>query len=277
MHKFYVKPEQLKAELLEIEKSIPKNVPVMIHSDIMRVGFPCLEVDPEIAGQAYEKLFLDVFSNRAILLPTFCYDYCASRVFNVEKDLGQVGFLSRYMVQKHSNLRSKTPVFNFVILNNDEFCLAPSTDAFGKGSIYEQFFSKNGVIILLGVGILQCTPLMYVEARANVLYRYSKKFPGVIIDNLNEQAIEFSMPVRPLNPDIVEYSNILEIDLLDAGIMKQFSTGYSESLVCQSNEFFDFFNNKLIEDPFYPLTNNAKSAAHEFCQKNDRFSFDLCE
>ena len=277
MHKFYVNPNQLKAELLEIEKSIPPNVPVMIHSDIMKAGFPCIEVDANIAGLAYENLFLDVFTERSIVLPTFNYDYCQSRVFNVKKDLGQVGFLSRYMVKKHSELRSKTPVFNFVILNNHDFILEPSQDAFGKGSIYEQFFSKKGVIILLGVGILQCTPLMYVEAQSNVLYRYSKKFPGMIIENDKEIYVEFSMPVRPLNPDVVEYSNILEIDLLNANIMKKFPTGFTETIICQSDEFFDFFSQKLTEDPFYPLTDNAKAAANQFCQKNGRFSLELCE
>ena len=64
MHKFYVNPNQLKAELLEIEKSIPPNVPVMIHSDIMKAGFPCIEVDANIAGLAYENLFLDVLNNK---------------------------------------------------------------------------------------------------------------------------------------------------------------------------------------------------------------------
>jgi len=277
VHKFYVEPKQLRAELLDIARDIPENVPVMIHSDIMNVGFPCEAVDADIAGKAYEELFLEVFPDRAILLPTFCYDYCSSREFNIQDDLGQVGFLSRYMVKHRADLRTNTPVFNFVILNNKDFSLEPASSAFGAGSVYEQFFQQNGYIILLGVGILQCTALMYVEAQSDVLYRYNKSFPGKIINLGIEKQVQFSMPVRPLNPDVVEYSDILEIDLLDAGIMRKFPTGYGKTIICQSNEFFNFFQAKLKSDAFYPLTSAAKTAAQEFCRSNERFSFDLCE
>jgi aminoglycoside 3-N-acetyltransferase len=277
MHKFYIDPEQLKAELLKIEASIPDNVPVMIHSDIMKVGFPCSEFDADEAGKSYEKLFLEVFSNRSILIPTFCYDYCSTRIFDVNNDLGQVGFLSRHMVKHHSELRSKTPVFNFVILNNQGFSLEPARNAFGAGSIYEQFFSQRGYIILLGVGILRCTPLMYVESKSDVIYRYEKEFPGKIINHEKETKVDFSMPVRPLNPDVIEYSDILEVDLLKSGIMKEFTTGFTKTLVCPSDEFFKFFESKLKSDALYPLTDKAKIAAQEFCKINKRFSIELCE
>ncbi|NQY86531.1 MAG: AAC(3) family N-acetyltransferase [Colwellia sp.] len=276
MHKFYIDPEQLKVELLKIEANIPDNVPVMIHSDILKVGFPCEEFDADAAGKVYETLFLEVFANRSILIPTFCYDYCSTRVFDVHHDLGQVGFLSRHMVKHHAELRSKTPVFNFVILNNQGFSLEPVKEAFGSNSIYEQFFAQKGYIILLGVGILRCTPLMYVESQSDVIYRYEKQFPGKVLSNNKETDVEFSMPVRPLNPDVIEYSDILEIDLLKSGIMKKFTTGFATTLVCPSDEFFNFFESKLKLDAFYPLTDKAKIAAQKFCKTNKRFSIELC-
>ncbi len=277
MHKFYIDPKKLKLELLEIEKEIPKNVPVMIHSDILEVGFPCETFSPENAGEMYEKIFMEVFGQRPVLFPTFNYDYCSKRVYDVERDLGQVGFLSKYMAQTHPNFRSRTPVFNYVILNNDTFSLDPSKEAFGVGSVFEQFFSRNGYVILLGVGILRCTPLMYVEAQRHCAYRYNKKFPGVIQFFDQSVDIDFSMPVRPLNPDIVDYSDILQVDMLHEGIMKEFSVGFSTAMTFESHQFFVFFSAKLDDDPFYPLTEKSKQECQSFVKSNGPFTFEAFE
>ena len=134
--------------------------------------------------------------NGIILIPTFTYNLCSNKRFNVyesRSELGMFSQLSRKLIKK----RTSHPIFSFTFMGNKkEYTKSSLNTCFGEGSIFNHFRENNGKIICLGCGFGTITFLHHIEEMSKVDYRKSKIFSGYIKKENNLKKIYTKYFVR---------------------------------------------------------------------------------
>ncbi|NKD77966.1 hypothetical protein HEQ60_09370 [Haematospirillum sp. H1815] len=182
----------------EIFSEIPVSSPVLVQSSLAGLGY-IDEVSPgSILCQKYEQIISEAAGERTLLFPTFNYDCLKNGVFDLDRDYGQVGLLSKYFARKYPDDRTLTPTYNFYIRNNHQrFSLSPDISPFGAGSTMERLVKFGGYLLVLGLA--QPTSVLtighYIETLARVHYRYDKEF-SVQIRRASELPISHKMTVH---------------------------------------------------------------------------------
>ncbi len=77
-------------ELKTIQKQLGE-VPILLHTDLLRIGMIADPADREAFCKAYEEVLEEVFGGQTYLLPTFNYDYCQTGIYDVKHCPSQVG------------------------------------------------------------------------------------------------------------------------------------------------------------------------------------------
>jgi len=244
---------------------------VILHSDILRIGFiDKLKSREEICAD-YLQVLTEVFAGRPLLIPSFNYDYCRSGKYDRRNSPSQVGALTDYCRARYWHLRTLTPVFNFVVFNGDDFPMGPTANPFAEESSFGQLLRRNGLILFLGARLEANTFLHYVEECHQVGYRYLKKFPGEIIDGDSRQQFLLEFRVRPLIENSAEYDwPRLTADLSREGLLLEFKVGNGTLLAHRSGDLYQFWSLRLQQDEFYFLTENSRRVAARLYREHGR-------
>lgn len=256
-----VKREQLLQDLKTAFKKIPKG-PVLLHSDLSKVGFTYPPHEREKILQDYEDLLAASLGTRTLILPTFNYQFCKDGLYDRQNSPSQVGVLSDYYRKKYPDERTKTPIFNFVIKNRAEISLEAAYDVFGQNSTFNSLKDLEGSVVFLGADFSSVTYLHHVEEQCSVGYRYLKAFKGELMDEGTNTSLEVIYRVRPLDPPhVVEYDwpRLIE-DLLHLDILKVFDLGHGKLQWFDVKTLNEFWIAKLYLDEFYLLTQASKEA-----------------
>lgn len=233
--------------------------PLMVHTDVARLGVPDNVKNTESFLQEYHDIFRSMAESRTILVPTFNYDYCTSRLFDVDNDPSQVGRFTEYLRQTELP-RTETPIFNFVIFNNHDFPLQASPNPFGAQSTFQHLLDSDGSVCFFGSQFLYNTFIHFVEEALPVSYRYHKPFPGKVRTASREYQVDFVYRVRPLTEGAVEYDWVrLEDELRDQGILKRFQVGHGFLLIYRCSELYSFWLDQLKTDELYLLSEESRS------------------
>lgn len=268
--RFSVPGQQVLSSLRDLTSRLPGGAPVLVHSDLLRVGVP--DGIPAADGQCgrWLELLLDAADGRPLLIPTFNYDYCRTRRFDPQMDDAQVGAFGRYCAARFPSARTGTPVFNFCIFNNDGFSLAPVANPFGASSVFAEFHRRNGAIIFLGVGMIANTFIHYVEERLEIGYRYDKPFPGVVQWDGAPVAVDFHFRVRPRAAGAVEYGLLGEDDMERAGLLRRVPAGLSSAMMVRAEDYMTVVGGAMREDELHVLTPNARAITKSLYDQHGR-------
>lgn len=177
---------------------------ILFHTDIR--GFAYANTPDLSASGLREGIIaaafreLDAVSDgREILLPAFNYDFTRTGLFNVVKDLPQVGRVPLEAMSRPGWFRSHSPVYSF-LSNQQEPPL--SLRPFSEESVFADLVMSDGEIALLGVGFESLTFIHHVEHIFDVPYRYSKSFKGQVLSNGEVYSVTSEFHVRPKGLDI---------------------------------------------------------------------------
>lgn len=252
--------EKLFSELKSACSSIPQG-PVVIHSDLSVIGMTASPRERNQILMDYEEALNNALGKRTLLVPVFNYDFCKNGIYDRLNAPSQVGALSDYFRIHYVQERSYTPIFNFVIRNNDGFSSEPSKHVFGKDSIFATLHKQKGSVLFLGADFSTNTFIHYVEECQNVGYRYQKNFAGKIIDGNVTRSVEVQYRVRPLShPEAVIYDWTRLIgELKQQKILHDHRVGYGTLLYYNAAELFEFWQSKMNEDEFYLLTTASRN------------------
>lgn len=252
---------KLKIDFDNVLNKIPLASPILLHTDIAKIGLLKGIKNYDSIIESYSEFFENSLTNRTFLIPTFNYDFDKSRIFDLRTDLGQVGAFSKYYSKKFPNLRTRTPIFNFVIKNNfEKFKLDPRDNCFGEGSTFDTLKLKDGYVMMIGNN--RNTFVHYIEEVFSVGYRYTKKFNGIVKYNNISQDVNLHFKVRPRN-NVVIYN---EQDLIEGqreGVISKSSFGNTEIMWYKANTYFDFIVNRLQKDEYYLLDDDSKAKIKE--------------
>lgn len=149
-------------------------------------------------------------------MPSFNYDFCKGKPFNLKEDISQVGTLSEYFRQEIASWRSSTPVFSFSgtgVMPQQE--LGSVIDPFDDTSLFGFLNKNNGLLMHYGSAFQATTLIHYAERiSGNLIYRYNKKFNGLICDAKNYE-VTLNYHVIPKNVSLVYDWAKLERHLLE--------------------------------------------------------------
>jgi aminoglycoside 3-N-acetyltransferase len=249
--------QQLIKDFQLFTQTLPQLAPVLVHCDLTAIGIIDNLKKSEAMLSDYEAVLEEIFFDRPYLIPSFNYDFFKTRTFDIEHDLSQLGALPKYFSKKYPELRTKTPVFNFVIKNNhQQFRIEPAANCFGKGSTFDELMQKKGYVLLIGT-INSNTFTHYVEEMVNVGYRYIKHFVGEVTSNGKTNKVSIDYRVRPIG-DIIDYSFHELEDAINAKVAHKAKLGLTNMIWYRADEYFDFLKKKMIEDEFYLLSASSK-------------------
>lgn len=234
---------------------------VCLHTDVSTIGIP----EPMARGragiaQAWLSIFEEVAVGRLLRFPTFNYDYCRARVYNVLEDPCQVGALNEFVRLAHPETRTHTPVFNFCSLGEHQRQgIKGVVNPFGPGSTFDELVHASGWSACLGVNLSVYTLVHYVEELMNIGYRYYKAFPGVLQTPNGSSQINFTFRVHPPNDYSVAYdTQRLDDDLCARGLLFRHEVGLGYLVLRDAKKACDYWCERMAEDPFFLLTEEAK-------------------
>lgn len=251
-------PEQVRAQL-EAAFSEIEAAPLIVHSDLVRVGFVSKgrSLDQQLAD--WLAMIVAASGGRTLLFPTFNYDFARTGVFRPESDPGQVGALNEYVRRQAPDQRTLTPIFNFAVLNRKGFPLEPSANAFDDASAFGRLRLAGGGVVFLGAGPSANTFIHHVEEAAGIPYRYLKPFAGVIEMADGPQPVTVLYRVRPVEPGAVEYDwQRLASDLRSRRILLAFPMGNARLEFYRAQELYAYWLERLAEDEHFLLTDESR-------------------
>lgn len=230
----YISRDTLSHDLNRIAVTVGKR-PLLLHVDLLQIGLLENVEGREALCQAYLDLFLESFSDTALLIPTFNYDFCQNGIYDVVESPSQVGAFTDYVRKKYPETRTQTPVFNFCCLGCSSFNLNPTSEAFGPGSLWEDFTEQGGGVLFLGAPFSTNTFIHHVEESECVSYRYRKRFDGIIQKGEQKKRHTLYYRVRPLSES---ESVVYDWDRLENETISKFPLGRKQCLYFEAKSLF---------------------------------------
>ena len=235
---------------------------VLIHSDIKHLFL----FDFNSKTDLLEKHMIninEIFSNFNIWMPTFNYDFTKTGVYDLNKDKSQVGVLNNYY-NTICDWRTTTPVFNFCGNGNypiDEIYSSKKINPFSYNSEFHYLVKSDSICCHYGSSFNHSTFIHYVEYVSNkLLYRYSKKFRGVVIQNGVRIEVVLDYHVSPLNPRVEYDWEKIYLDLINENLLYLFNLKNNINYITlfSMRKVLDFWQNKIEIDSLYFLNEESK-------------------
>lgn len=273
MNASFVKSDALTAYLRDICADVPEASPVLIHSDIARIGILDAWRGERDMGRRYEAVIDAAMEGRPYLIPAFNYDFLRDGVYDVVKSPARIGALGRHFAGAHPECRTHTPVFNFVIRNDSgRFPRDPCLNPFGPGSTLDQLWHHDGYILMWALPYAKgFTGLHYAEERKRVGYRYIKRFTGVVRFETTETVVHLDYRVRPPVPGAGKVGGQWLEPMLERGMgFYPFEGRRFGSLLIPFRRFIDYTDEMLAKDELHFLDEEGKRVARRLYEEHGR-------
>lgn len=234
----------------------------LIHSDIKNLFLFDFKSKKDYLSKHLNNIY-DIFSEFNIWMPTFNYDFTKSGVYNTKEDRSQIGILNDYF-RNFCEWRTTTPVFNFSGNGKYPINKIQSGDIinpFEFGSEFHYLYENDSVHCHYGSNISHSTLFHYIEGISEkLLYRYPKKFHGVIINKGVTNKVTLDYHVSPLKTRVEYDWNKIHLDLLKDNLIHEYKifNGVDYIMIFSIKKVSDYWINKLDYDPFYFLDEKSK-------------------
>lgn len=249
-------------ELSSRFRSLDRDV-VFVHSDILgglAVERPTPFDRTQFLANHYQVV-RTITGDCDLWFPQFCYSFARTGVFDQKRDKSQVGYLSEYVRTHVSNWRTPVPFFSVSGTGPEpELASDSPIDPFGKGSIFDRLYQRDGSVFNYGCDLSSLTHIHYCESLAGSPYRYAKEFTGGMIDmHGTETSVRVTLHVRPLEFCMSYDWKRLQTDLVDEGILERLSVDDREFQILHVRQVTDYWLGRLSADPLFFLSNDTRS------------------
>ena len=123
---------------------------IVLHTDLIRFRFVQRGIPLQLQRADLFQMIAEEAAGRTLLFPTFNYDFCQTRVYDILDDPCQVGALNEYVRQLYPDQRTLTPIFNFCICNNRAFSLGPVENPFSESSTFSELVRQGAAVVFFG-------------------------------------------------------------------------------------------------------------------------------
>ncbi|EGG41206.1 aminoglycoside N3'-acetyltransferase [Candidatus Nitrosarchaeum limnium SFB1] len=151
---------------------------LLVHSSYKSFGG--IEGGPQTVIDAIRSILTD---DGTLIVPTFNYDFCDGKPFNIKKTPSKMGIISELVRINSDSKRTLDPVFSFAILGKyrDYLTDLRSEHSFGPNSIFAKLRELDAKIMIIGLAYNESmTFFHHIEETQGCDYRYFKEFKGSI-------------------------------------------------------------------------------------------------
>ena len=130
----------------------------------------------------FNGLIRYIGKNGTLIVPAFSPSFTKTKFFDKNKTKSEAGYFSEFFRKMKLSKRTLHPIFSFSVYGKlyKKMLKCKTTDCFGKDTIFDFFYKKNGKILCCGNGFKQITFAIYVDQMIGVPYRFYKNFSGHI-------------------------------------------------------------------------------------------------
>lgn len=225
---------------------------------------------PVVDKHELRKALLDIISDLGvsnIIFPTYTFSFCNNEVFDVNRSKTKMGSLNEFARNESNFRRSSDPQLSVCMKGNDYSIIENIGNySLGPGSTFGRLDQKQKVkFMFLGTRLGDCfTYMHYLEALANVPYRYHRRFIGSVIDNDKEFVQENYLFVRHngVNPNQASYE--YEDTLLNSGILRRMPMGDSYVSVVDKDMAKEVYLNLLSKNMYHFVSGSVMSKDDSF-------------
>lgn len=142
-------------------------------------------------------------SNGTLIIPAFNWDFCKGKPYDIVNSRAQTGSLANFILKNRVEFsRTTHPIYSFLITGKykEKLISYNNTCGFNFDSPFDFFFKNNIKLVSLGTPPSESFSIIhYFEQKANVEYRFVKKFKSQYIDMNGKKSLKtYSAFVRKL-------------------------------------------------------------------------------
>ena len=216
-------------KLFDIPKyfGLKKGDSVWIASDVKRLIYFMLENGESADMNELIDGVIDVVGEEGtILIPTFNWDFCKGKTFDIRKSPCKTGTIGKTALKRGDFARTQHPIYSFAVWGKDSGLLLSMTNksSFGADSPFSYCRDVNAKNVFIDVECQHSfTFVHYVEEQVGVPYRYLKDFTAGYVDQDGELSIRtYSMNVRDLDKNVFVTIYPFEEEFREAGISRRY-------------------------------------------------------
>jgi aminoglycoside 3-N-acetyltransferase len=200
-----------------------------------------------------------------LVMPTFNFSFCETKIFDRENSPSRVGVLTEAFRHVPSAKRTWSAPFQTVAAIGPlavDICSKESLTSFGKDSAFHYLYEIGAKQLLIGCGYHDgVTHTHWLEEQLEVPYRYWKKFEGEIILDGKRQHRTFFMYVRRKDVDLRLDAGPVLVEFESAGFVRKATVGLCHIKAFQLKDFKDVIGEKLAKDPLLFLVSKEFDAS----------------
>ncbi len=206
--------------------------------------------DPNILIDA---LIDRVGSSGTVIFPTYNWDFCSGKTFDIKKTRCKTGALGKVALKRGDFQRTRHPIYSFAVYGKyqKELCEMDNKDSFGLDSPFSFFKNHNVKNYIIDVTLQHCfTYVHFAEEHSGaVKYRYLKDFTAGYIDaDGHNETRTYSMFVRDLDLDVCVTIDPLEDDLIKGGAETRYSVNGIDVKLIRMGDAYDVILRDIVEN-----------------------------
>ena len=226
---------------------------VLVYASLGRLGYSergktmldaCVTIE--------EALRRAVGDEGTILVPTYTYSIGRRELFDVEASPSTIGDFTEYMRTRPDARRSADPMLAVSGIGPSAatlFADLPKT-CFGPGCLYARLDEVGAKICMIGLDLHWATYRHYIEAIAEVPFRFAKTFEGVIRERGIERRERWIYHAAPRIPQCAPNGAPLAEVARQRGISVGVNVGRAAVTVTGCREYFSLGISELKRDPW---------------------------
>ena len=198
-----------------------------IASDVKQLLYSCIQHEDDTDLNVLLDAVMDIIGPEGtLLIPTFNWDFCKGRTFDIRKSPSQTGSIGRVALKRDDFMRTAHPIYSFAVWGKgtEELVSMDNRSSFGAHSPFSWCREHDTKNVFIDVECQHSyTFVHYVEEMIGVPYRYLKDFTAGYIDkdgNYSERT--YCMHVRDLKADIFVTIYPYEEEFIKAGASRRY-------------------------------------------------------
>ena len=221
---------------------------LLVHSSYKSFGG--VEGGPQTVIDALRSILTE---EGTLIVPTFNYDFCNGKPFDVKKTPSKMGIISELVRTNSNSKRTLDPVFSFTILGKHRDYLANlrNDHSFGPNSIFAKLRELDAKIMIIGLAYNESmTFFHHIEETQGCDYRYFKEFRGSITDYDDEQDGKIVLFVRDIERGVQNAVDKMGLIMEQEGIVKKTTIGESEIKLMKANDVYQRTVEEMKKNPY---------------------------
>ncbi len=180
---------------------------LLVSSDIVGLAFHALSRGETFRCDAFiESLQERLTPEGTLLFPTFNFDFCRGKPFDIRSSASTTGALSKAALGRADFKRTQHPIHSFAVWGKYQqyLCGLNNKSSFGADSPFAFLLKERAAALMIGLSYQGAfTFAHHAEEMERVPYRYLKEFIAPYVDETgNSKICGYSMYVRDLEKGV---------------------------------------------------------------------------